>query len=268
MLVAAAAVAATTAAAAAFSIAALFLCIRSICRPICIFCLARYTQNGHWNCGALGNKGWMGKDENEFFVFKFKYQINRTFTTIQRSWNFKITLPHSLQVRTGKEEQRKKRLVFKCRYQKFHIGEIKFTTFDGCATTTLAYRHGHNPALDTCIRRHSIAHFRYSMRYLRYCSLHCDHVSTDFDDGKPKTKQNQFVLLSWIKCVSFTEWWLFMGCRSIKYGTKTCHIKCKTVRFFGSLFLWRVRFLQNVYLQAIAILSIFYRRVRLQLDLR
>ena len=29
------------------------LCIRSMCRPMCIFCLARYTQYGHWNCGSL-----------------------------------------------------------------------------------------------------------------------------------------------------------------------------------------------------------------------
>lgn len=40
-------------------------CIRSMCRAMCIFCLARYTQYGHWNCGSLPHSHfwWLRRDD-------------------------------------------------------------------------------------------------------------------------------------------------------------------------------------------------------------
>lgn len=32
------------------------LCIRSKCLPMCIFCLALYAQNGHWNWATFVNE--------------------------------------------------------------------------------------------------------------------------------------------------------------------------------------------------------------------
>lgn len=46
------------------------LCIRSMCRPMCIFCLARYTQYGHWNCGSLPHSHfwWFRKDDLSLYI--------------------------------------------------------------------------------------------------------------------------------------------------------------------------------------------------------
>lgn len=46
------------------------LCIRSIWRPICIFCLALYTQYGHWNCGSLPHSHfwWFLKDDFSLYI--------------------------------------------------------------------------------------------------------------------------------------------------------------------------------------------------------
>lgn len=46
------------------------LCIRSMCRPMCIFCLALYTQNGHWNCGSLPHSHfwWLRNDDFSLYM--------------------------------------------------------------------------------------------------------------------------------------------------------------------------------------------------------
>lgn len=46
------------------------LCIRSMCRPMCIFCLARYTQYGHWNWGSLPHSHfwWLRSDDLSLYT--------------------------------------------------------------------------------------------------------------------------------------------------------------------------------------------------------
>lgn len=46
------------------------LCMRSMCRPICIFCLARYTQYGHWNCGSFPHSHfwWLRNDDLSLYI--------------------------------------------------------------------------------------------------------------------------------------------------------------------------------------------------------
>lgn len=46
------------------------LCIRSIWRPMCIFCFALYTQYGHWNCGSLPHSHfwWLRKDDFNLYI--------------------------------------------------------------------------------------------------------------------------------------------------------------------------------------------------------
>uniref|UniRef100_A0A182JEP5 Uncharacterized protein n=1 Tax=Anopheles atroparvus TaxID=41427 RepID=A0A182JEP5_ANOAO len=46
------------------------LCMRSMCRPMCIFCFARYTQYGHWNWGSLPHSHfwWLRSDDFSLYV--------------------------------------------------------------------------------------------------------------------------------------------------------------------------------------------------------
>lgn len=46
------------------------LCIRSMWRPMCIFCLALYTQYGHWNCGSLPHSHfwWFRNDDFSLYI--------------------------------------------------------------------------------------------------------------------------------------------------------------------------------------------------------
>lgn len=45
-------------------------CMRSMCRAMCIFCLARYTQCGHWNCGSLPHSHfwWFRSDDLSLYT--------------------------------------------------------------------------------------------------------------------------------------------------------------------------------------------------------